>query len=233
MRKLLLAFLLFPALGHAITNVPGGVEIDVSYSEPNQNADGTPLKDLLRTTVYYSTSNVALSTATYTKAFDAPATAITGNGLITKTIVIPFPQGKESNVTFFAVAVDTNNLISAHSNSVVVRFDTLNPGAPKTLTISGNMLFYNYREPFLNSDGITPITDLASTNIYYNDSVSAALRLLGTFPATSPAGGGNQIVSFPLTTFIKGSTVRIYARFVDTSNNQSAFPQAVGIKIPN
>jgi hypothetical protein len=225
MKKLLYLVLLVPSLIHAWTIVPGGIQVTVEYTEPSTDSDGTSLNDLNRTSLFYNLGSGDV------KAFDVIASTTTGGGNVVKTTVIPWPNGKEGNVSFYAVAVDTNSAVSAKSNIVIVRFDTLSPGAPKALIISGDLLFYNYREPIVNTDG-SPITDLASIRIFFNDSVSASLRQLTTVPASGPTGGESRVATFPLATFFKGSTVRIYARFVDTNNNISPFPTAIAIKIP-
>src|SRR6266850_5388091 len=142
----LLSMLLIPILSHAWTVVPGGIQVNISYTEPNTNSNGSPLKDLLKTIVYYNAGAGDL------KAFEAPAIALTGNGNIIGTAVIPWPSDKQGNVDFYAVAIDTTANISAKSTMVTVQFDTLSPSIPKVLTISGNMLFFNYREPMVNTD---------------------------------------------------------------------------------
>lgn len=229
MRKLLVGSLLFiSGFAQAMTNVPGGVSVEITYTEPNQNADGTPLKDLLRTTLFYS--RTGLDTIDQ-KAFDQPASALAGGAIINRIITIPYPDNREGTVSFYAVATDTMSNTGAKSNTVTLGFDKVAPGAPRTITITNEMLNFQFREPLVNADG-TPITDLAQAKIYYNDSVSAAVRLLGTFPVTGNTGGGAQTASFPIAMFIPGSKVQLFARFLDDKNNQSAFPAAIAVQIP-
>lgn len=210
---------------NAYTVVTGGVSVDVAVTEPSSNSNGSALSDLFKTSVYYDAGSGPVH------ALDIESASVSGGGVSTGSVVVPWPAQKEGEVKFFATAMDDDSNKSESTPLFALAVDTLSPGASKTLTISDGKLFYNYREPIVNSDG-TPLTDLASTKIYYNDSVSAALRLLGEYPATSPNGGGSQTVSYPLTMFIPGVTIRLYPRFLDASGNQSPFPQPVGIKLP-
>ena len=205
--------------------VPGGIEVEVEYEEPSTTTDGSPLTSLSRTSVYHN------SGGEFVKLFDVPATAPSGGGWILRNATVPFPPNKEGAISFYAEAADTEGQVSDASQVVALEVDTLPPGGPRQLTIKEGSLFYGFWEPIVNSDG-SPLTDFAEVRIFYNDNISAALRLLGTYPATSPNGGGPQQVSWPLETFVPGSTVRIYPRFVDLDGNVSAFPQAIAIKLP-
>lgn len=199
--------------------VPGGIQVNITYTEPNTNSDGTALNDLARTQVFYNLG------AGDVRIIDAPATSMTGNGNINQTVVVPWPSNRQGNVTFYAIAIDTGSNISARTGDVIVRFDTLSPGAPRALVISGSLLFFNYKEPQANTDG-TPLTDLAYTKVFFTDNYHyTQFRFLGSYPATSPNGGGSKTVTFPMDTFIKGSTVNIFARFFDVHNNVSPLPQ--------
>ena len=204
--------------------MPGGVEIDVSYQEPTTNANGGPISDLAGTRIYYDVG------AGSVKAYDVEATALTGGGTVARAVKVPWGV-KQGQIRLMANAIDIAANVSPMAEPPPVPVDTLAPGAPKVLVFNGDLLFYSFREPIVNADG-SPLTDLAQIKIYYNDTKSAALKLLGTYPASNPRGGGAREVSFPINTFTKGSTIRIYPRFIDFSGNQSAFPNAVGIKIP-
>ncbi|HJQ99695.1 MAG TPA: hypothetical protein VJ826_15380 [Candidatus Polarisedimenticolaceae bacterium] len=218
--------LLCASFALAARNVPGGVEITVQYQEPNLSSDGSPISDLLRTSVFYNLGQGDV------KLFDQPASSPNGNGNVNRLAVVPFLPGRQQNVTFYAVAVDSFTNLSVQSNVVVFRFDTLAPGAPRVLQISGDMLFYRYDEPSTTSDG-GALDDLSEVRIFFNDARSAQVRHLRTVPATSTTGGGSGTAAFPLDLFARGGNVQLFTRYADSQGNVSAFPQPIAIRVPN
>ena len=74
--------------------------ITVSYVEPKTRADGSPLTNLAKTTIYYDIGEGLL------KAKDIPAANPRGGGKINETIKIPVKTGKTVTATFCVTATD-------------------------------------------------------------------------------------------------------------------------------
>lgn len=123
-----LFFMVLATPVYAIDFMLTGTEITASYVEPNTNTDGSTLKDLAKTTIYYDI--VGDGKAAF-KGGEVSATAPTGNGNITQKVLIPILTGQESDVEFWATASDITGNESAPSNKVMKRIDRLTPSSPK------------------------------------------------------------------------------------------------------
>jgi hypothetical protein len=102
-----------------------GADFEIEYDEPNVNADGSPLQDLGKTTVYYDAGDGRVL------AKELEATSPTGNGHIVTRINVSLPKGTEKNVSVWATAWDKSGNESSSSIPVTVRVDSLAPAAPR------------------------------------------------------------------------------------------------------
>ena len=74
--------------------------ISVSYSEPTTRADGSPLTNLAKTTIYYDLGNGLV------KAKDILATNPTGGGKVSETLQVPLKPGERITATICVTATD-------------------------------------------------------------------------------------------------------------------------------
>ena len=127
MRSLLLAaLLLLPAAAEAITITPTGATVDVQYTEPVTNADGTPLGDLDHCNVY-----LTAGPAPEVKQPNVAATRPQGGGTVTTNVAVTVPVGAVIDAVFAATCTDTSGNESARSPAVTQRLDKLPPAAPR------------------------------------------------------------------------------------------------------
>ena len=101
-----------------------GNEITVSFTEPTTNKNGTPLKDLARTSIY---TKIAGAVA---KQLDVTASGLTGGGSVSKKITVSVAEDEEVDVEVYATASDISGNESVSSVSTVVRIDRMAPAAP-------------------------------------------------------------------------------------------------------
>ena len=102
-----------------------GLTITLQYTEPSQNADGTPLKDLDHTTIYYDAG------AGKVKAADVPASSPAGSGAITHKIILPIAAGKEVTARIWVTGTDKSGNESNPSQVVSTRLGRTAPVAPQ------------------------------------------------------------------------------------------------------
>lgn len=98
---------------HAIEWKPNGVELRVTYVEPSARADGTPLTNLAKTTVYYQVPGKGVG-----KSPDIAATKPTGGGRIETTILVPIVKGEGGYVSFWVTATDESGRESSPSERI-------------------------------------------------------------------------------------------------------------------
>lgn len=129
MKKLFLVL----ALGLTLATTAGaivlnqsGVDIELFYEAPTENADGSPLQDLAKTTIYYTLSG----STQVIKAREIPADSKTGGYNVAATITAPVGPGQDKVVTVFATATDENGNESEPSQSASIRVDRLAPKPP-------------------------------------------------------------------------------------------------------
>jgi len=127
MKKLffILALLLLPALAQAIDFTASGTILTVTYREPTQNADSTPLTDLAKTNVYFQVGATA-----EVKGPDVTAGAPTGGTNIVTNISVPIAQNQSASVTIRATATDTSGNESIKSAGITKTVDRLPPMPP-------------------------------------------------------------------------------------------------------
>lgn len=103
------------------------VNVTVSFTEPGNNADGTPLQDLVATRVYY-----AIDGGPPVMAAEIPASLPTGGGTVTQEVTVPIAAGQDSMVDFYATAIDDADPVneSVPSESVRLNIDRQPPAAP-------------------------------------------------------------------------------------------------------
>ena len=105
-----------------------GSEVTATYTEPTTNADGSSLKDLAKTIIFYDIVDDGLPEV---KAVEVPAIALTGGGIVIQTVMVPIVGNQEAEVDFWATAVDTSGNSSDKSVVIRRRIDRLSPAAPK------------------------------------------------------------------------------------------------------
>ena len=126
---LIIAFLIMAGsssvMAMPLSAAPSGAEITIEYGEPTINSDGSVLKDLAKTTIYYNIGSGPV------KAAYIPATINTGGGTIIHKIILPVSQVEEVTADLWATASDTTGNESEKSNIVRVVADMLPPSPPK------------------------------------------------------------------------------------------------------
>ena len=105
-----------------------GSEVTATYTEPTTNADGSSLKDLAKTIIFYDIVGDGFPEV---KAVEVSATALTGGGIIIQTVLVPIIANQEADVDFWATAVDLSGNSSDKSTVVRKRIDRLAPGTPQ------------------------------------------------------------------------------------------------------
>ena len=115
--------LVFVVAGCGIEATP--VTLDLVYTEPVTNADGTPLTDLGLTKVYCSVAGAPPS-----ERMSTPASNPNGGAMINNFINLNVPAGAETLVDCHASATDLSGNESADSNHIQVTYDFLPPAPP-------------------------------------------------------------------------------------------------------
>jgi len=130
MRKIILTLWLIFGLtssGYPLNLTLTGAEITCDYDEPLTNVDGTPLTDLLKTTLYYERGRGTV------KAKDVSAMSLTGGGHVTTTILVPVISGEDVMIRIWVTATDTaptpNESVASSTESI--RVDRLAPSRPR------------------------------------------------------------------------------------------------------
>jgi hypothetical protein len=101
-----------------------GAEIEVTYTEPTQNADNSPIQDLDHTSIYADGGSGA------NKMLDVPASSPNGGGAVIQRISVPVSDGQEADVSIWATAFDGSGNESAQGTVVTIRIDKLAPAPP-------------------------------------------------------------------------------------------------------
>ena len=115
MKRLLLALIIITLAStpvFALEFTLTGSEVTATYTEPTTNTDGSLLKDLAKTIIFYDIVGDGLPEV---KAVEVPATALTGGGSIIQTVLVPIVGNQEADVDFWATAVDTSGNSSSFS----------------------------------------------------------------------------------------------------------------------
>lgn len=137
MKKILCAVVMLMGL-MGLANVSYADTVTFVYTEPTQNVAGNPVTNLKETTVYFKQDGGL------EQIVKAPASALTGGGVITKvvTIVTPLPC-TSTTITAQVTASNTNvtNFESARSGVVTATkpastVGCSTPNAPFNLTIT-------------------------------------------------------------------------------------------------
>lgn len=101
------------------------VSLDVQWTEPTLNSDGSALVDLAYSSVYYSTLNGPLVVGA-----KLPATVVTGGGTIQTTLIVPAPAGAVTPFKFQVSATDLSGNESVKTDAVFFTIERLAPSAP-------------------------------------------------------------------------------------------------------
>lgn len=120
----LLTFLMTGFVNAGVTVL--GAEVEMSWTEPDKNKDGSGLKDLKETGGTYQ---VDPSGTEILCGSMIPATTVTGGGQVSTKCTVPLPQDSEADVTFRARAHDLSGNLSEPAVEVK-RIDSLAPGSP-------------------------------------------------------------------------------------------------------
>lgn len=102
--------------------------VTVSYEEPAESADGTPLDDLAFTRVYHS-----INGGMPIGSPQVPASDFIGGQTRTTTITVVLPEPGKYTVEIWATATDTSGNESDRSNVIVKRFDFVKPKPPSNV----------------------------------------------------------------------------------------------------
>lgn len=111
----------------ALNATATGAVVRLSYNEPTQNADNTPLRDLSKTTGYWTAMPNGAPLACVTTV----ASALTGGGHIEADCTVPVLAGQEADIAFTVTASDTTGNESRPTNQAVLRLDFLSPASPE------------------------------------------------------------------------------------------------------
>lgn len=102
-----------------------GTTIDITYTEPVVNEDGSPLIDLQCTTIYYDRGEGPV-------VLESPkATNLSGGGEIAVTVTVPIGSGEEADVLLWSTATDIAGNEGPPGTIVERRIDRLAPGPPQ------------------------------------------------------------------------------------------------------
>lgn len=112
---------------YAFNATATGAVVRLSYNEPTQNADNTPLRDLSKTTGYWAAMPNGAPLACVTTVASAP----TGGGHIEADCTVPVLAGQEADIAFTVTASDKTGNESRHTNQAVLRLDFLSPASPE------------------------------------------------------------------------------------------------------
>ena len=120
----LVFLLLWPSMVWAVDAQQVSKTLRITYTEPTENVDATPLMDLGGTLITVIADGVALPD------IDVPATALTGGGPVVQDVVVPFSPNTLVSVDLEVSAYDT----SGNASDIVplnVTIDWLPPGKVK------------------------------------------------------------------------------------------------------
>lgn len=123
----LLAAACLPLPAFAFDVTVQGTQVELVYTEPALNKDGSPLRDLAKTTGYFDVRPDGPARP----CIETPASALTGGGSIRAVCLVPILQDQEADVRFTVTATDTSGNQSTQSDPVDKRLDFLAPAAPK------------------------------------------------------------------------------------------------------
>ena len=95
------------------------------WTEATTNEDGTPVTDLLNTSLYYQINNEP-------KVFiaDIPASSPNGGGNKSHQFTVNIPEGNETDLRAVATHTDLSGNVSREAVSLTVRIDKLPPASP-------------------------------------------------------------------------------------------------------
>ena len=121
---LILAILVLPTVAWCQTVGQTFKDLQISYTEPTENADGTPLAALKHTTITGTINGVDIGVITKN------ATSLNGGGAISHTFVDACPPNSLPPVSFTVTATD---LVDNESEpvSLAMIMDCLPPGKVK------------------------------------------------------------------------------------------------------
>ena len=111
----------------ALTTSVTGTQVTLNYDEPSQNKDGSPLKDLAKTTGYYRLD----PQGSRVKCGEQVASSVAGGQPREILCLVPVLSDQEADATLSVTATDLSGNESVESAPVVQRIDRLAPAAPK------------------------------------------------------------------------------------------------------
>lgn len=101
------------------------VRMSATFTEPSLNADGSPLTDLARTTIY-----VKIGTNPAASVVTVPASQPSGGGNIATTFLVAAQNGSKTTFNAWVTATDLTGNESSPSVSVTFEIDRVGPVAP-------------------------------------------------------------------------------------------------------
>lgn len=106
--------LLAAGQAEAYTCDAGSCTVEVQYLEPTTNVDGSALKDLATTTLFYSTPGQA------EKSTPQPASTSSGGGQITRSVILALASGQSTTMTAQTTATNARGIASQRSPVVTL-----------------------------------------------------------------------------------------------------------------
>lgn len=107
------------------------VQLTAQYDEGTKHLNGSPLTDLLFSSVWYQ-----IGAGVPVKGPDQPATVFGGGGRKLVTFVFPAPLGEVTSGTFWATQTDVKGNQSPASNKVTFAVDRQIPEAPLNFSVA-------------------------------------------------------------------------------------------------
>ena len=106
------------------------VELELSFTEPAINSDGSPLLDLAFSTIYLVTPDTKL------KVLSIPASGVVGGKLQNAPVVVSAPAGQKTELLFEVTSTDISGNESAADVAVRIMVDRIAPASPLGFTVA-------------------------------------------------------------------------------------------------
>ena len=120
---LMIAFLSVPAM--AVTVTVSGAELTITYNEPTENANNTPMTDIGWTNCYAQQIGGIV-----VKSADILASGPSGGLFVTCKVSVPVVAGQEIDVEAWGTSNDLSGNTSLETPKVIKRIDMLAPKPP-------------------------------------------------------------------------------------------------------
>lgn len=106
------------------------VELDLTFTEPSVNSDGSPLLDLAFSTIYLVTPDAKL------KVLAIPASGVAGGKVQNAPVVVNAPAGQKTDLLFEVTSTDVAGNESLPDVAILITVDRIAPAAPLGFTVA-------------------------------------------------------------------------------------------------